>query len=75
MIKKIIYFLVVFLTFAWLNHNYIYADVEERQNDYKELVDINIWTFNEYWYKITELFFTLTPIVAPTSGSTKPMLA
>ena len=59
MIKKVIYFLVVLLTFAWLNHNYIYADAEERQNDYKELVDINIWTFNEYWYKITELFFTL----------------
>ncbi len=59
MVKKVICFLIIFIAFLWINSNYVYADAKERQNDYKELIDINIWTFNEYWYKITELFFKL----------------
>jgi hypothetical protein len=42
MAKKVIYFLVIFLALASNSYNLLNADEEERQNDYKELRDINI---------------------------------
>lgn len=59
MAKKVIYLLVIFLALISTSYNFLHADEEERQNDYKELRDINVWTFNEYWYRITEQFFKL----------------
>lgn len=60
MAKKVIYFLVILLTLTSFYFNFSFAaNEEERQDDYKELRDINIGTFNEYWYKLTEQFFKL----------------
>lgn len=57
MSKKLILLLIITIISLW-NFGLVNA-WPERQAWYNELKSINIWTFNEYWYKITEQFFKL----------------
>ncbi len=59
MIKKILYYLFIFTVFFQININISFSNEEERKADYSELRDINIWTFNEFWYRITEQYLKL----------------
>ncbi len=57
MSKKILS--LVLILFIILGHISLVRAWEERANTFNVLRSIDLWTFNEYWYRLTSLYFKL----------------